>query len=732
MPDSRRFTCVAAAALALTLAAGLPAPAHAQPGQGTQSVDREARQLLDDFAHFVFIRNDELAASYGQALLDLNLTPMEFVAVVEDDPRLRDRFEETTRRALVIDRIEPIAAELRSLYEEGQLERARNPEQIARNIQLLTDNPRARMLARERLSFAGEYAVPQLLQVLMARADQVLESEVQRLLIEMRSRAVMPLAAALGKTDEETQRRIAFIMGQMGLRTALPYLYELLETESLNRDTRRVVERAIDRIHGGPRTAVSAAGLFLDLAESYYREQASLTQFPGESHQLVWEYDPGFGLFPTPVRTEVYHEARAMQLARRALGLGADDQAASALWLAANFSREIDSPAEYENPLYPSDRRGATYYAVASGPSMTARVLDRGLRDRDTPLIRRAIAAMRTTAGAGGDWSSNPLTQALSYPDRRVQYDAALAIAEARPSASFRASDRVVPTLAAAIREADERFALVIATQLEDQQELATRLRDAGYTVLAPAANLASVQSDIAEAPGVDLIVSRLSAGATEQLISDARAESKLRVTPLLGLVAGAPAADLASRYAADEFVGISRAGIDRDAFLEAVDRLTLEATGPAMTSQNAQRYAAEALSALRDLAIAGSDTLDVSVAARPLVSVFQEDGPLTLVIADVLASLDSAEAQRALIEAGFDASGQERVSLMRLVGRSVREHGSMLEQRHIDRLLELAGDQSLPENQAVAVAALVGSLDLQSAGGAELILRDAQRESAG
>jgi len=103
-----------------------------------------------------------------------------------------------------------------------------------------------------------------------------------------------------------------------------------------------------------------------------------------------------------------------------------------------------------------------------------------------------------------------------------------------------------------------------------------------------------------------------------------------------------------------------------------------------------------------------------------------------SLVIADVLASLDSAEAQRALIEAGFDASGQERVSLMRLVGRSVREHGSMLERRHIDRLLELAGDQSLPENQAVAVAALVGSLDLQSAGGAELILRDAERESAG
>jgi len=708
------------AAATLTLAApeaGLVSAAHAQPST-SESVEQRAASLLDDFAHFVFIRNDELATANAQALLDLGLTPTEFVAIVEDNPRLRERFEETARRALVIDAVEPAAAELRALYEEGQLERARDPQQVAKNIQLLTDNPRARMIGRERLAFAGEYAVPQLLQVLMARADQVLESEVQRLLIEMGPKAVMPLAAALPKVDLETQRRIATIMGQAEVRAALPYLYEVYEQQDLPRDARRVVDRAINRIDGGPRSGVTAASLFLDLAESFYREQASLTQFQGEDHQLVWDYDPGYGLSPVPVRTEVYHEMMAMRLAEHAAELGASQSASADVWLAANFSREIDSPAEYENPLYTDDRRGATFYAVAAGPTLTAGVLERGLRDRDTPLIRRAIAALTCTSGGEGGWRNNPLADALAYPDRRVQYEAALAIAEARPSTGFPAAERVVPTLAAAIRQATERFALVIAADLDARQTLAERLREQGYTVLPPAASLADAQPAIAEAPGVDLVASQLSAAATEELLTAVRAENKLRVAPVLAAVAGAPARDLASRYNRSDLVSVVRAGLSPQQYAEAARQLAARAAGDPLTDADAQEYAARALAALRDLAVAGSSTLDVAAAARPLTAAFQEGGPLALVLADVLARLDDPAAQRALLTAALESEGPDRIAQLRLVTRSVRDHGAMLENRQVDRLVALSRDADLSEEEAVAVAALVGSLDLDAGRG--------------
>lgn len=724
MPDRRRTSRVAATALSSALllgAAGFAAPASAQSGE--QSVEREARQLLDDFAHFVFIRNDDLAAAYGQALLDLNLTPMEFVAIVEDDPRLSERFDETTRRALVIDAVEPSAAALRSLFESGQLERARDPQQIARNIQLLKEDPRAQRVARERLVFASEYAVPQLLQVLMARADQVLESQVQRLLIDMGSRAVAPLAAALPGVDQETQRRIVTILGQSQVRTALPYLYELRASgESMPRDLARAVDRAINSIDGGPASGVTPAGLYLDLAESYYREQASLTQFSGESHQLVWEYNPGFGLNPVAVRTEVYHEAMAMRLGEHAAELGANPASAAGLWLAANFSREIDAPSEYDNPLYPAEKRGATYYAVAAGPTLTGNVLERALRDRDTPLIRRAIAALAETAGGAADWRDNPLTDALAYPDRRVQYEAALAIAQGRPTSPFGAAERVVPTLAAAIREASDRFALVIATELEDQQAITDRLRAAGYTVLAPASTLAGASGAIAEAAGVDLIVSQLSQGATDGLLGDVRSESKLRVTPVLAVVAGAASTDLASRYADDALVRVVRAGVSDQQFATAADQLARAATGEAISEGDAQEYAFAALSALRDLAVSGSTVLDVTAAARPLVGAFEEDGPLAIVLADVLAHLDSAEAQQALLGAAIAGEGPDRIALFQHVVRSVRAHGSMLEGRQVRGLLELARSGELSEDEAVAAGALIGSLDLDG-GGADFVL---------
>lgn len=721
MPDRRRTSRVAATALSAALLLGFAgAPAAAQ--QGEQSVEREAKQLLDDFAHFIFIRNDELAAAYGQALLDLDLTPMEFVAIVEDDPRLSERFEETTRRALVIDAVEPSAAELRELFEAGQLERARDPQQIARNIQLLKDNPRAQRVARERLMFASEYAVPQLLQVLMARADQVLESQVQRLLIDMGSRAVAPLTAALPEVDEETQRRIVTILGQAQVRTALPYLYELHASDGLARDTQRAVERAINAIDGGPHVGSKPAGLFLDLAESYYREQASLTQFAGESHQLVWDYDPGYGLNPVPVRTEVFHEAMAMRLAEHAADLGAAPSPAAGLWLAANFSREIDSPAEYDNPLYDAEKRGATYYAVAAGPTLTENVLERALRDRDTPLIRRAIGALAETAGGASDWRDSPLTDALAYPDRRVQYEAALAIAQARPTSSFNAAERVVPTLAAAIRQASERFALVIATELEDQQALSDRLRAAGYTVLAPATSLSGATSPIAEAPGVDLIACQLSQGATAALISDARSETKLRVAPVLAVVAGAASSDLASRYADDALVRVVRTGVSDQQFGAAAAQLARAATGEPMSDADAEEYSVGALAALRDLAVSGSSVLDVSAASRPLVTAFEEGGPLTMVLADVLARIDTAEAQQALLVAAIEGEGPDRIALFQHVVASVRAHGSMLEDRQVRRLVELASSGDLSEAEAVAAGALVGSLDLED-GGADFVL---------
>ncbi|MBL4698422.1 MAG: hypothetical protein JKX70_06275, partial [Phycisphaerales bacterium] len=61
------------------------------------------------------------------------------------------------------------------------------------------------------------------------------------------------------------------------------------------------------------------------LANSYYAQPAELTSFPNESHQLVWNFNPGLGLVMVPIETPVFHEAMTMRMAEKSLGLNPAD-----------------------------------------------------------------------------------------------------------------------------------------------------------------------------------------------------------------------------------------------------------------------------------------------------------------------------------------------------------------------------------------------------------------------
>src|SRR5690606_15511000 len=198
--------------------------------------------------------------------------------------------------------------------------------------------------------------------------------------------------------DPSAQELVVSLLGDIDYQTSVPYLYDLWAS-SPSEPLRKNIELAITKLTGHFAQDVSVAGLYLALGENYYSEPPSLTSFPGEPYQLLWSYDPGIGLIAQAIATPVFHEAMAMRCAERSLTLEPADSPALPLWLSANFSREIDSPEGYENPAYPASRRDATYYAVAAGAGPCERVLARGLATRDTPLTRRAIAAIERTAG---------------------------------------------------------------------------------------------------------------------------------------------------------------------------------------------------------------------------------------------------------------------------------------------------------------------------------------------
>lgn len=725
--------CPRARSIAGVLAACLltAALAAAVPNAAAQSGQRSPQQLLEDFNHYVFINRPDLAEAQARALLALDLPPTDFVGIVEDEPGLREEFIDRHRRALVIPGLEDAAADLYSLYESGRRERARSPEEIDRNVGMLGGTLRGKLLARERLIQAREYAVPALHEAMLNSDDGTLRVEARQVLQTLGAHAIRPLTAALPHHAPRAQEQIAEVLGNIRRPEALPFLYALADGGG-SQAAREAARRAIRLIDGQFDPAIRPDGPFRNLADTYLDDRAAgdLLSFPGERDQLLWSWIPGVGLNPTAIRTPLFHEAMAMRLAERALSYNPSDTDALAAWLAANLLREIDQPSGYEHPTYPPSRREALYYAVAAGPAPVQRVLARALTDRDARLARRAIGALDVSAGSGdlllADGQPSPLIRALSFPDRRVRFDAALAIAASDPKSPFESSERVVPIVAALVRDVGERYALVLADDVRRQQELRSTLEAAGFNVLAPAASLGDAREAISLAPGVDLILTDLPAARAFRTLRAVRDDRSIQATPALVLL---PSRDLAPNRAevrSDPLSALASESVTAAELTNAVRDLIAGTAGEPMTTDETRRYTGRALDVLTDLAVGRSEVLDVADAVPALLGTLAETrGSVRLRVAELLAHVPSSRAQAALIDAALAESGDSRVALLGAATGSSKRFGPMLSPSDGDRLVarvrQLA--RSADDDSATAAATLLGALNVATADVVDLIL---------
>lgn len=720
----RRLNGFSKLAVTLALAGSMVSAAAAQTAAPTDD------ELLRDFIHYVRIDRAQLANDFGKGLLDRLAKPWgnaetekgmkldAFVKLLEGSGEL-SRFEEAAARAQRIGETEATASRLLRAYEQGKLERARDAGEISRNISMLTGTQRQRLLARERLAFASEYAVPQLLEALKKRSEIALNAEVRQLLVDMGRSTVMPLASTLGGLDPTMQEVVAGILGEISYPNSLPYLYQAFATSNVPA-VKSAARAAITKIAGSFDQAAPVSAQFASLADRYSLREESLTVFPREDMQLAWTFDPASGLSATPVRTPVFHDMMAMRLAETALKADAANAQALAIWLGSNFSREINSPEGYDNPLYQPPRRDAMYYAVAAGPAAMQRVLERALDRQDTALVRRVIASIEKTAGtaamaAAGEGGRRPLLEALRYPNRRVQYEAALALAAGQPQQSFDGAERVVPLLGSVIRDAGAKFAVVLADAAERRESLSAGLREQGYTVLASGSSLAdaAVAEAVASAAGVDLIVTSLPAAATATAVSEVRGQSKLAATPVLARASAQGRMELGGTVGRDPLSRLVGDGLTAEQYAQAVKQLVDQAAGGVVSADDAAAYKARAVAALRDLAVAGNPVFSVADASSALLgSLASDTGGTRMAVADVLARIGEPRVQEALIAAAMNAKGDDMIGLLAKATDSAKRFGNLLPERTVKQLLAYvpAGDAD-----ATAVAALIGALNLQT-----------------
>lgn len=683
---------------------------------------QDNRSHLNDFVHYVMIAKPDLAKAHIQSLFDSGITDAELASLV-DDAMDTSRFEGALRRGRSVLELEGIVAQLESRVESGRLDLARDSERIKQAIQMLGGTQRQRMLAERRLLEAGEYAVPELLRVVLTDENVNLRIPAREMIVDIGRQAVSPLNAALSKVDDQSQVIVAEMLGRIGWGHAGPYLLQLAQDGSTPEPVREAAMRAYNQIGGG---TGNVSNDFANLSRRYFDNEVSLIAFPTEETNNVWSYDAFVGLVPTPVVTDVYNEVMAMQAAEAALRADASNSRALSLFIASNLKRENELPDGSSDPIYGEGEYSPAFYALAAGPAIIQDVLAIGLNTLDTALIRDAIAALSRTAGGANLWTGSgdrrPLLEALQYPDRRVRYEAALALGKALPTQSFSGDFQVVPLLASAVRAGARTFAVVIADADEDQTTYTAKLEQLGYEVIAFAPSVAAASLQIAQAPGVDVVVVRQSRNNAIQTVEALQLGAKTAVAPVLVLADATDVFDMRQTLSENNRVLVNRVVMADEAFAASLEGVIATASGGRIDESEAQIYAIEALSTLRDIAVNGTTVYEIGDAESALIGALTagDSSTPTLLVGDVLARIASRDSQQALLDAAFTAEAGQQVALLERVADSAKRFGNLAESRHVDRLMQIirAGGTS-----AEAAAQVHGSYNLPPSNVVDLII---------
>lgn len=715
-----------AASVVLTCGLAIGLPTQIAGAQSAAAKD-SPESMLKDFVHYVKIDSREAAALVASQLASQSMSDEDVVNLVENGRAVRfaDFEDALVRASKKGGEVADAAAALDSRFREAKIALVRNPNEIAKNIERLTGNALARSNAATRLVAAGEYAMPQLLGALLQRNDAALRLETSKVMVQLGRHAVIPLCTSLSGLDEASQELVVNVLGDIGYKTALPWIVDL-QSETRSTQVADACTRAMLRMPGGG-SGVSPADAFLTLANDYYNRKTELISFPQDSTQLLWSYDPAVGLLMAEIITPLFDEAMAMRCAEHSLRLNAGANAEGvAMWVATNLRRDTETPAGYDNSEYPSSRRDATYFAVAAGSDVCQRVLRRAINDRDTPLVRRAIAALDETASAGALWRSGteiaPLLEALSYSDRRVRYEAALALAGAQPNEPFAGADRVVPTLASAVRDVSDRFAILVTQDREVYDEIRPTLESIGFSVLPHANNFDALAVPMSQVPGVDFVTLVGSPEWARGLIERVRVSPNTSAAPTLAMVNQADVGSLIQQVGRDDSLEIRSRAIGVDAMRNTIDALLKRTGNAGLSESDIAMYRESAVNALRDLAVARNRVLRIEDASASLVRTLEDNRiGMTMSIAEVLAWVPEARAQMAIFDRALQSEGSVRVELLGKVAESARRYGNRLEQRQVNRLIDLAKTGN--EADATAAAGVLGSLNLPNVEISSLIL---------
>ena len=726
----RRLLTAHLVALSCATLVGTPA-SHAQQQPADSEAAAQQADSLDrlwaDFVHYVRIARPALATEAAQGLVGQDagsvLDAVE-ASQVSDPASLFDRARGMGES------LPAVATELQKLLENARLDRSRDEQRIAANINRLNNGQRGFANGVARLKAAGQYAAPQLLAVLEDEAQGNMHPFVISAMNEIGQPMVAPLSTALPDLAPVPQSQVAGVLAEIGYPAAMAALREVVAAPDTNEASRRDAQAALGRLQqSNPRIPanLSAAELHLLLGKGYYatgntpdngRPRSQPIGFdPVADAGIIWVYSERVGLVGREVPASIYSDALARRHALAALRLNPELASALNLFLAADLRADNRLGEGEVDVARPDDLRDPEFFAMLAGPDRLRSVLALALADADTALALDAVDALARTASST---ATDALVQALAFPDQRVRFRAAEALARALPQRAFANDFRVVSVLTEAIRPEGRRVAVVLSRDPEQLNRLSAAASELGYEPIR-GASLAEVQPVLAEVAAVDLIAVAGNADDAAGTFENSARNAKLGGTPIVAYADAGDQIRLNTAYGSGGRFASVQGEVSAETLGPAAEGITARFAGEAPTPEVAERNALTALSLLARIATAQT-VLDASLATPAVIAALDDPRVSVQEAAGVtLSRLPQSDAQTALAEAAVTREGEVQMSLLESLAESASRHGNLLsDTTATDRLLELV--RTTEGELAVAAAAAHGALALPVSNAVELL----------
>jgi len=678
--------------------------------------------------HYFKVARFDLAKDVGQKIVEAKPAPDVVHALAESPSTGYDLVVKMVR----IPEMGTVPAALLALADEGMRMKKTDSARIQANLLRLGDGPRPYYLAVRELAYSGPYVVPQALALLQDPGRKDLHPLIIRALVEIGKPVVLPLGRALAAPDDKLKETVIGMLGEIGYAYSVPALKGVMENPKTSEGVRAAASKAILKISDESLLKTPAKQLYLELAEKYYYDKITVADERQPTTDL-FDWVPGTGLIYRAASTKAYNDILAARACSDALKVDPGALEAVALWLSAMMQMEAKEgkAAREVDPFLPKDMPTLDFFAEAAGQQHLYRVLDRALKDQHTAVAARACRALEHVADQGflslygqGDVGS-PLVLALNYPDQRVRFAAAFALAAIRPSKPFTGAGRVVPTLTEALNLEAQKAVLLAEPEADNRNRLQSKLREGGWNAATATTGNQAVSTARAM-PRIDaiLVSSRTRDVGHADVISLLRSDYQTAMTPILVLSYPDDPVKASWLESNIPYLKAVDPAIEVDMVTADVDGLKQKAGSLVLDADASRAISLRAAAVLKEIAMTSRVYSAAKARQSLLEGLTHRPDELVIAVLAALAEIPDAEITVAMARIGADGGRPKavRVAAMKSLARAARTVGNKLQGGEIAGLQALAGaaDDELRDASGEAL----GALDLDAGEGAKLILR--------